>query len=98
MTPDQVARATAALDAWYDPGPGGYRAPGVTWDRFELEGMHTALEAADTDAALAALGVAPGSGLSTPEQDARNRAVMTELRRLLSRDSNEEARPLACTR
>jgi hypothetical protein len=37
MDPGQLARATAALDAWFDPGPGGYRAPGLTWDQRELE-------------------------------------------------------------
>ena len=87
MNPDQVARATAALDVWFDPGPGGYRAPGLTWDQRELESMHAALEAPNTDAALEAFGVAPRSGLSTPEQDARNQAVMIELRQLLGRDA-----------
>ena len=92
MNPDQLARATAALDAWFDPGPGGYRATGLTWDQRELESMHAALEAPTTDAALEAFGVAPGTELSTPEQDTRNRALMTELRQLLSREPGNEAR------
>lgn len=80
MKPDQLARATAALDVWFDPGPLGYRASGLTWDERELESMHAALEAPTIDAALEAFGVAPGSHLSTPEQDVWNRAVMIELR------------------
>jgi hypothetical protein len=92
VNPDQLARATAALDAGFDPGPGGYRAPGLTWDQRDLESMHAALEAPTTDAALEAFPGAPGSWLSTPEQDARNRAVMTELRQLLSRAPGTEAR------
>jgi hypothetical protein len=87
VNPDQLARATAALDVWFDPGPGGYRAPGLMWDQHELESMHAALEAPNTDAALKAFGVATGSGLSTSEQDARNRDAMIELRQLLSRDA-----------
>jgi hypothetical protein len=85
MDPGQVARAAAALDAWFDPGPGGYRAPGLAWDPRELDSMHAALEAPTTDAALAAFGITPGTNLSTPEQDARNRVRMTELRLLLDR-------------
>lgn len=92
MNPDQLARASAALDVWFDPGPGGYRAPGLTWDQRELESMHAALEAPTIDAALEAFGAAPGSALSTPEQDAWNRAAMTELRQLLSREPGNEAR------
>jgi hypothetical protein len=87
LTADQLARATAALDAWFDPGPGGYRAPGarVTWDQLELESMHAALEAPTIDAALEAFPGAPGTALSTPEQDAENRALMTGLRLRLGR-------------
>lgn len=92
MTPDQLARATAALDVWFDPGPDGYRAPGVAWDQRQLESMHAALEAPTIDAALEAFGVAPGSYLSTPEQDAQNRTTMTELRQLLSCEPGNEAR------
>ena len=83
LSPDQLARATAALDLWYDPGPGGYRAPGLTWGQAELDSMHAALEAPTTGAALQALGIAPGSPLSTTQQDTRNRAAMTELRKQL---------------
>jgi hypothetical protein len=92
VNPDQLARATAALDVWFDPGPGGYRAPGLTWDQHELESMHAALEAPTTDAALQAFGVAPGSWLSTPELDAKNRVTMTELRQLLSLEPGNQAR------
>jgi hypothetical protein len=91
VNPDQTARAKAALDIWFDPGPGGYRAPGVMWDQQELESMHAALEAPTTDAALAAFGVAAGTGMSTPDQDARNRALMTELRKVLSLEPGDEA-------
>jgi hypothetical protein len=91
VDPDQMARAAAALDAWFCPGTGGYRVTGVTWDRRELESMHAALEAPTADAALAAFGVAPGSVLSTPEQDDRNRAAMIRLRRLLSCQSGRDA-------
>jgi hypothetical protein len=91
MNPDQLARAAAALDVWFDPGADGYRAPGLTWDQRELESMHDALEAPTTDAALESFGVAPGSDLSTPEQDVRNRAAMTELRQLLSREPGVDA-------
>jgi hypothetical protein len=93
VNPDQLARATAALDLWFDPGPNGYVAPGCgTYDQRELESMHAALEAPTVDAALEAFGVAPGSWLSTPEQDARNRATMTGLRQILSREPGNEAR------
>jgi hypothetical protein len=91
LNPDQLARATAALDAWFDPGPGGYRTPGLTWDQCELESMHAALEAPTADAALEAFGIAPGSGLSTPEQDVRNRALMGELRQLFGREPSTAA-------
>lgn len=91
MTPDDLARATAALDTWFDPGPGGYRVPGLTWDPGELQSMHAALEAPTIDAALEAFGVAPGSSQSTPEQDVRNRAAMAELRRFLSRVPGNDA-------
>lgn len=86
LTPGQLARATAALDAWYaNPGGSDYRAPGVTWAQSELENMHAALEAPTLDAALAAFGVEPDSWLSTPEQDAENRALMTAVRERLGR-------------
>ena len=94
MKPNHLARATAALDVWFDPGPGGYRVPGLTWDQFELESMHAALDAPTIDAALEAFGVAPGSYLSTPEQDARNRAVMIELRQA-TRQAESQAEPEA---
>jgi hypothetical protein len=95
MNPDQLARAAAALDVWFDPGPGGYRAPGCeTYDHRQLESMHAALEAPTIDAALEAFEVAPGSWLSTPEQDAWNRATMIELREALREpESQAEAPP-----
>jgi hypothetical protein len=86
LSPDQRARAAAALDAWFGHGPTGSRAPGqarMTWDQRELEGMHAALEAPTIDAALEAFPGGPGSLLSTPEQDAWNRQTMTELRKAL---------------
>lgn len=93
LNPDQLARATAALDAWFDPGSGGYRAPDsrVTWDQAELESMNAALEAPDIDTALEAFPGAPGSWLATPEQDVQNRASMIELRRLLGCEPGTEA-------
>jgi hypothetical protein len=91
MNPAQSARAAAALDVWFDPGPGGYRVPGLAWDQSELESMHAALEAPTADAALEAFGLAPGSGLSTPEQDIQNRALMGELRQRLGREPSTEA-------
>jgi hypothetical protein len=91
MSPDQMARATGALDAWYDDGS-GFPGRGQAYDQGELESMHAALEAPTTDAALEAFPGAPGSCLSTPEQDAWNRAMMTELRRLFGREPGTEAR------
>ena len=91
LNPDQLARATAALEAWYDPGPGGYRRPDLTWDQAELESMHAALEAPTADAALEAFGITPGTHLSPPEQDVENRALMGEVRRLLGREHGAEA-------
>lgn len=86
MSPDQLARATAALDAWYsNPGGDDYRATGVTWSRGELKNMHVALEAPSVAAALEALGAEPGSDLSAPEQDTQNLTLMTELRQRLGR-------------
>jgi hypothetical protein len=88
LSPDRQARAAAALDAWFDHGPTGTHAPWqapMTWDQRELESMHAALEAPTIDAALAAFPGAPGSPLSTPEQDAWNRKTMTDLRQALSR-------------
>jgi hypothetical protein len=89
MNPDEQARAAAALDAWFDHGPTGFRAPWQTqteWGQRQLEGMHAALEAPDIDAALAAFDFAPDPALSTPAQDAWNRETMTELRQSLSRE------------
>ena len=81
LTPDQMARASAALDVWFtNPGGDGYRASGVTWDSEQLERMHAALEAPTVDAALEAFDVVPGTWLSTPEQDKQNRAIMIALR------------------
>lgn len=81
LTPDQMARASAALDVWFtNPGGDEYRAPGVTWDSEQLERMHAALEAPTVDAALEAFDVVPGTWLSTPEQDKQNRAIMIALR------------------
>lgn len=93
LNPDDLARATAALDAWYDDGSPWARDPGRVWDRLELEEMHAALEAQDIDAALEAFPGAPGDRtITTPEQDAWNRESMIELRRFLSRDPGSEAR------
>lgn len=92
MTPDQLARATAALDVWWERD----RTPWLTraWDQRELESMHAALEAPDTDAALEAVGATTGTYLSTPEQDAWNRATMSELRQaLLEAESQADAEP-----
>jgi hypothetical protein len=55
MTPDQRARASAALDAWYaDGSPSGFPGRSRAWHQFELESMHAAPEAPDTGAALEA--------------------------------------------
>jgi hypothetical protein len=83
LNPDQLARAAAALDAWFGPGPGVPGGPGMTWCHQELESMHAALEAHDIDTALEAFPGAPGSWLSTPEQDAGNRTLMAGLRQAL---------------
>jgi hypothetical protein len=81
LSDDQLARATAALDAWYsNPGGDPYRAPGVTWSSDELQRMHTALEAPSVAAALEALGAGPGTEFSTRDQDEQNLALITELR------------------
>jgi hypothetical protein len=80
MSRTMTARAAAALDAWYSNPGGDYRAPGVTWSAGELADMHAALEAPTVDDALQALGAAPDPVLSTPEQDAANRAALTALR------------------
>lgn len=83
LTPAQVARAMAALDAWYtNPGGIEYRAPGVTWSQRDLETMHAALEAPSLAAALMAFGAEPGTWMTTTELDAENRALMAELRHL----------------
>lgn len=89
MNAGEMARAAAALDAWFDDG--SPRARGRTWEQRDLEGMHAALEAPDIDSALAAFPGPPGTWLTTPEQDARNRATMTGLRRLLG--CGDAARP-----
>jgi hypothetical protein len=74
----------AALDIWFtNPGGSDYRAPGVTWDRNELERMHAALEAPTVDDALVTFGVDPGTWMTTPKQDADMRARMVELRHRL---------------
>jgi hypothetical protein len=86
-----AARAAAALDTWFDDGSPWARA-GRTWEQRDLEGMHAALEAPTVDAALEALtGCPPGTWLTTPEQDERNRAAMAGLRRRLGR--GDTARP-----
>jgi hypothetical protein len=84
LTPDQQARAAAALDVWFASPGGDYRAPGAGWGAEEIERMHAALEAPDVDAALETFGAEPGTWLSTPEQDEQNRAIMTELRERLT--------------
>lgn len=84
MSPDQIARAAAALDAWFDPGPAVPWLAGGTWDQRELESMHAALEAPTIDAALEEFPGPAGTWLSTPEQDEQNRVLMTELRQLLT--------------
>lgn len=76
-----LARATAALDAWYaDGSPAGSPDVGRAYDQGELEGMHAALEAPTIDDALKAFPGDHGSWLTTPGQDARNRELMTGLR------------------
>lgn len=92
LTIDHAARATAALDAWYsNPGGSDYRAPGVTWTPRQVAAMHAALEAPTVDAALLAVGAEPGTWLSTPEQDAENRALMTEIReRVMGVDRDDQ--------
>jgi hypothetical protein len=79
MTPDQLARATVALEVWFTNPGGDYRAPGVTWDQDELERMHAALEEPTVAAALAAFGAEPGTWMTTAEQDTRNREIITAL-------------------
>lgn len=86
LTTDQLARARAALDAWWaNPGGSDYRAPGVTWTRDDLANMHAALEAPSDEAALTAVGAEGGTWLSTPAQDAEKLALMTALRQRLRR-------------
>lgn len=92
MGPDQLARATAALDAWfYDGSP--WSGPGRGWVQQQLEEMNAALEAPDIDAALEAFPGPPGTYLTTPEQDAENRALMIELRQRLGRDADPAPGP-----
>ncbi|CRK56988.1 Conjugal transfer protein TraA [Alloactinosynnema sp. L-07] len=81
LTPAQVAGAIAALDTWWrNPGGDDWRAPGVTWNDDDVRAMHAALNAPNVDAALTAIGAAPGDPLlSSPQQDADNRATMTEI-------------------
>lgn len=82
LTPEQLARATAALERWYaNPGGIGYRAPGVTWTPEDYQSMHAALEAPTVEAALMVFGAVPGTWLTTAAQDAENRDLMDELRR-----------------
>jgi hypothetical protein len=85
LTTDQLARAKAALDAWYaNPGGSDYRHPDQSgWDPAELAMMHAALHAPTLDAALAALDAQPDPALSSPEQDTQNRALIAELRHRL---------------
>ena len=91
MTPDQRARASAALDAWFEDGsPWTYRARGQAWDPSYLESMHAALEAPDTDAALEAFCGPPDSSLSSPEQDAENRELMGQIRQYLGLEPRSE--------
>jgi len=92
VNPDHPARATAALDAWYYDGS-PWSGPGRSWDQQQLEGMNAALEAPDIDAALEAFPGPPGTYLTTSEQDAENRALMTELRRVLGRDAGPAGNP-----
>lgn len=89
LTPDQQARATAALEVWFTNPGDDYRAPGVTWDQDELERMHAALDAPTVDAALAVFGAEPGTWMTTAEQDNRNREIMTALHQ--SRDDLTES-------
>jgi hypothetical protein len=92
MTPDQRARASAALDVWFEDGsPAGFPGRGRAWEQSQLEGMHAALEAPDTDAALEAFPGAPGTWLTTPEQDAENRELMGQIRQLLGLEAGSEA-------
>lgn len=86
LTPDQQARAAAALDAWWECD----RAfcAGRPWNQYELREMHAALEAPDTLAALLVLGADPGTPASTPEQDAGNHATMSRIRQLLSHQAD----------
>jgi hypothetical protein len=87
LTPAQTARAWAALDAWYaNPGGSDYKAPGVRergYEPGELERMHAALEAPTAEDALETFGAGPDPRLSSPGQDADNRALMTALRERL---------------
>jgi hypothetical protein len=92
MTPDQRARASAALDAWYEDGspacfPGSSRA----WEQSELESMRAALEAPDADAALEAFPGPPDSSLSSPEQDVENRELIAQIRQHLGLEPGSEA-------
>jgi hypothetical protein len=91
MTPDQRARASAALDVWYEDGsPAGFPGRSRAWHQFELESMHAALDAPDTDAALETF-AAPGSLLTTPEPDAENRELMAQIRQHLGLEPGSEA-------
>lgn len=89
MSPDQRARASAALDVWFEDGS-PWSAPGRAWEQSLLEKMHAALEAPDADAALEKL-ARPGAGLSTPEQDAENRELIAQIRQHLGLEPGSEA-------
>ncbi len=92
MTPDQRARASAALDVWFEDGsPSGFPGRGRAGHQFELESMPGALEAPDTDGALEAFCGPPESSLSSPEQDAENRELMAQIRQLLGLEPGSEA-------
>jgi hypothetical protein len=90
MTPDQRARACAALDVWFEDGtPLSLPARGVVWDQRVLERMHAALEAPDSDAALEIF-ARPGTELTTPEQDAENRELLGQIQQLLGLEPGSE--------
>ena len=95
LTPDQIARAMAALDAWFTNPGDDYAAPGVRWELCEVAAMHAALEAPSFDDALAAFGGDDADPvLSTPEQQDRNRAAMIALRQRLGA-SRQDAREIS---